>query len=192
MEDDISVDDTSAINRLKTGHISGLQSLVERYQAQAVDAAALIVRDRPMAEEIVQEAFLRGYHRIAQFDASRPFKPWFFRMVVNDAIKAAKRQKHQVSLDEPGAEVSSALIGWLEAYQDPPETLALRNELCRQVEQALAQLPPVQRGVIVRRYYLGLSDQELAEELHCAPGTVRWYLSLARQRLRVLLLPILK
>ena len=59
---------------------------------RAIRAAYLIVRDRALAEDLVQTAFLRAYDRIGQFDPSRPFAPWFLRSVVNDAVKAAMRR----------------------------------------------------------------------------------------------------
>ena len=82
------MEEQKAIARLKRGDISGLEALVRKYQVQAVRAAYLIIRDRALAEDIVQAAFLRAYERIGQFDAGRPFGPWFLRSVVNDAVKA--------------------------------------------------------------------------------------------------------
>jgi RNA polymerase sigma-70 factor, ECF subfamily len=180
-------EDLLAINQLKAGGISGLQTLVERYQAQAVQAAVLIVRDPALAEDIVQEAFLQAHKKIGQFDDSRPFKPWFLRIVINAAIKRAGRQRRSISLDTPGDEKSSALIEMLEANTQPPEDGAEQAELLEQVQAALWQLSPDQRAVIVKRYLLGMSDRELADELDCPPGTVRWRLSAARRRLRGLL-----
>lgn len=66
-----------ALARLKERDIGGLEFLVRRYQVQAVRAAYLVTRDRGLAEEVVQSAFLRAYERIEQFDARRPFRPWF-------------------------------------------------------------------------------------------------------------------
>lgn len=179
--------DQAAIAQLKAGQISGLQALVERYQAQAVQAATLITRDRAAAEDVVQEAFLRAYQRIAQFDAARPFRPWFLRMVVNDAVKAAQRRQRTVSLEAPARGADERLIEYLEATAGRPEDQAIQAELRGQIEAALRQLTPKQRAAVVKRYFLGLSDQELADELNCAPGTVRWYLSAARRQLRTLL-----
>src|SRR3954467_7626853 len=93
------MDEREAIARLAGGDISGLELLVSRYQVQAVRAAYLVCRNSALAEDIVQEAFLRAYERIEQFDPDRPFHPWFLRMVVNDALKAASRAGKVVSLD---------------------------------------------------------------------------------------------
>ncbi len=180
-------DDQTAIDQLKAGQISGLHSLVERYQVPAVQAAALIVGDPSLAEEIVQEAFLRVYAKIGQFDSSRPFKPWFFRIVVNAAIKAANRQRRSLSLDAEGEAGYAAIIAQLEATSFRPEETAEQAELRQQIQTALEQLSPIQRAVVVKRYFLGFSDRELADELDMAPGTVRWHLSAARRRLRSLL-----
>jgi RNA polymerase sigma factor (sigma-70 family) len=78
--------DQIAISRLKQGDLNGLETLVSRYQARAVHAAYLIVHDRPLAEDVVQMAFVKVAERIHQFDEQRPFSPWFFRIVVNDAL----------------------------------------------------------------------------------------------------------
>src|SRR5512134_519348 len=94
------MDDRTAISRLKQGNFQALEALVTRYQVPAVHAAYLIVRDRVLAEDVAQNAFLKAAERIHQFDEQRPFGPWFSRIVVNDAVKLAKKQKRNVPLDE--------------------------------------------------------------------------------------------
>ena len=74
--------------------------MVTRYQVPAVHAAYLIVRDRALADDVAYNAFLKAAERIQQFDDERPFGPWFYRIVVNDAVKLAKKQKRSISLDE--------------------------------------------------------------------------------------------
>ena len=103
------MEEREAIARLNRGDIAGLETLVRQYQVQAVRTAYLITRDRALAEDIVQAAFLRVYERIGQFDTKRPFGPWFLRSVVNDAIKAATRHEHQVYLVS-GAKVAFGVL----------------------------------------------------------------------------------
>jgi RNA polymerase sigma-70 factor (ECF subfamily) len=93
------MEERQAIARLQRGDISGLELLVRRYQVQAVRAAYLIVRDRHLAEDTVQAAFVRAYERIHQFDPTWPFGPWFLLSVVRDAIKAAGRRERLVPLE---------------------------------------------------------------------------------------------
>ena len=153
------------------------------HQTKALRVAYLITRDHALAEDIVQSAFIRVYDRIHQFDADRPFAPWFFRVVANDALKAiAKRDRHlPLELDEAAQhiELTSPEIGLDEMLE--------AAELSEAVAAVLDRLPPAQRTAIVLRYYLNLSDEEMSQRLDCAPGTVRWRLSVARQRMRQLL-----
>lgn len=183
------MEEQDAIMRLKQGDIAGLEALVRRYQVQAVRTAYLVTRDLPLAEDIVQAAFLRAYERIGQFDAARPFGPWFLRSVVNDAVKAARRYERQVPLgdceERSGDQVS--LADTLADQGAGPADLLEAAELRQAVWQALGQLPPSQRAVIVLRYYLELNESEMADALACPKGTVKWRLHAARGRLRTLL-----
>lgn len=174
-----------AITRLKRGDIGGLELLVKAYQVRAVRAATLITHDPALAEDLVQAAFVRAYERIHQFDDSRPFGPWFLRSVVNDAVKVVTRYRPQMALDDSPPEDSDPLA-------DPapgPDELLERAETQEAVWDALAQLPPEQRAVVVLRYYLGLSEAEIATEQRVPRGTVKWRLHAARDRLRDLLTP---
>lgn len=73
MEEPLS--DYQAIIRLKRGDLTGLDALIERYQLRAVRATYLIVRDRPLAQDIVQESFVQLGRKIHKFDQARPFPP---------------------------------------------------------------------------------------------------------------------
>ena len=153
------------------------------YEVRAVHAVILIVGDRGQAEDIVQNAFIRVFERIDQYDLKRPFGPWFFRIVVNDALKTVSRQKRLTSLDidNCGQEIK---------ITDPtplPEQLLEMQESRQQIWQALQQLPPNQYASVVLRYYLEMPEREIAEKLHGPVGTVKWWLYSAKQRLAKLL-----
>ena len=186
------MDEAEAIARLKAGDITGLHTLIERYQVQAVQTAALITQDRAMAEDIVQNAFVRIYQRIGQFDDTRLFRPWFLRIVINDALKAAVRQKRHISLDADNDAACLKLIERLEASVEKPEDIIERNEVRETIREAFKERSPRQRAAVVLRYYLGFSEEEMSSKLNCAPGTVKWHLYTARERLRTLLLPFVK
>lgn len=175
------MDERQAIARLKAGDIAALDTLVELHYVRAVRAAYLVTHDRPLAEDVVQAAFLRAYERRAQFDAARPFAPWFLRIVVNDAVKAVTRRPPLTldALDRPEAEPP-------DPGPDPLRRLE-QAETQAAVQAALEALPPDQRAAIVLRYYLDAGDDEIAARLDCAPGTVRWRLHAARKQLGVLL-----
>ena len=94
------MEDQLSISRIKQGDPGGLEALVQTYQVQAVYAAYLIVQDYALAEEIVQSAFVSVVEKIGQFDERRPFAPWFFKIVTNAAIKAARKQARLSALNE--------------------------------------------------------------------------------------------
>jgi RNA polymerase sigma-70 factor, ECF subfamily len=178
------MDERRAVERLKSGDIGGLESLVNTHQLRATRAAYLIVRDRALAEDVVQGAFVRAYERIGRFDAERPFGPWFMKIVVNDAIKAAKRRERTIPLHE-----SDAPDVRLADPERGPQEQAEESEDRRRIWAALEKLPPAQRAAIVERYYLGMSEAEMAESGSSPPGTIKWRLHAARKRLSKILRP---
>lgn len=181
------MDELEAISRLKQGDIAGLELFVRRYQVQALRVACLVTRDRSLAEDVVQDAFVRAYQRIGQFDSERPFGPWFLRSVVNAALKAASRAKRGVSLE---GELQSGDVLPLRSLRDAdiePEAMLERAETLREVRDAIDRLSPNQRAAIVLRYYLGLTESEMADQLGCPRGTVKRRLFEARERLKSLL-----
>lgn len=177
------MDDIQSIARLREGDIGGLEALVERYQIRALRAAYLITHDRALAEDVVQTAFLRVYRSIEKYDLSRPFAPYFMRIVVNGAIQAARRSGRHLTLESDD-------FSWedLIASDTPdPQTEAEAAELRDHIGQALGSLTTEQRAAVVMRYYLGLSESEMSAMLALPAGTVKWRLHAARKQLRVLL-----
>ncbi|HEY1015496.1 MAG TPA: sigma-70 family RNA polymerase sigma factor [Herpetosiphonaceae bacterium] len=175
-----------AIALLKRGDIAGLDPLVRQHQYQAVRAATLIIRDRAAAEDVVQSAFLRAAGSIKQFESGRPFGPWFLRIVLNDALKEAQRRERHASLDEAGAD-GLAPRDRLPDQLGGPELLLERGETREAVVSALNQLTPLQRAAIVQRYYLGMSEAEMASASAASAGAIKLRLHGARERLRKLL-----
>jgi len=176
-------DELSAIARLQRGDVGGLEFLVRKYHPRAVRSAYLVVHDYALALDIAQTAFIRVFERIRQFDAGRPFAPWFFKIVLRDARKVAERRARGAPLE--------ATVQPSTADPDPsPEDLWEQHELAQAVVAALAALPPAERVAIVQRYYVGLSEAEIAAASRTPIGTIKWRLHVARQHLRPLLQPI--
>ena len=187
-----SLEEKQAIARLKQGDLDGMEVLVRRYQVRAVSAAFLIVRDPKLAEDLVQDAFLRAAAKIGKFDESRPFGGWFLRSVVHAAIKAAQRQKRFIPLDgaeaDGGQDDENARVAhWLLDPDPCPELVVETQETRRMVWQALGQLTAEQRAVIVMRHFLEMNETEMTLELDRPLSTVRWRLRTARIRLRKIL-----
>ncbi|HVB63713.1 MAG TPA: RNA polymerase sigma factor [Nitrolancea sp.] len=158
------MDEREAIARLQRGDIAGLEALVARYQTEATRVAQLITRNRALAEDVVQSAFVRVYERIEQFDASRPFAPWFFRIVSNDAINAAQRSSRQISLT---ARPEGGNLDQLPDIAPGPDELLATLEQFDSVTAALDQLSPEQRC------YVGLKDHAAALRSSTRPQRLR-------------------
>ena len=178
------MEDQKAISRLKQGDFKALEVLVQRYQVPAVHAAYLIVRDRALAEDVAQNAFVKAAEHIHQFDEERPFAPWFYRIVVNDAVKLAKRQKRNVSLDGDLDERVQQTTEWLKDPSLLPERILEQKEIQAVILDAIDMLAPEQRAVIVMRYFLELSEADMSAKMDRPLSTIKWWLREARKRLR--------
>jgi len=180
------MEDRIAISRIKQGDLNGLETLVSRYQVQAVHAAYMIVYDQALAEDVAQTAFVKAAEHIHQFDEKRPFAPWFFRIVVNDALKLAKNQKRDLSLeslDEPTAQLAQ----WLADPSLKPEQLIEQKETRENILKAIQSLPPEQRAVVAMRYYLEMSEADMSTKMDRPLSTIKWWLRDARKRLHDLM-----
>jgi len=177
------MDEQQAIQRLKAKDISGLEFLVMCYQVKAVRTAYLITRDIGLAEDVVQDSFLQAYRSINGFDGARPFEPWFMRSVVNASVKVMQKSARQVEVREDAEELFSRLVERVESVESQVELLEIQSQLW----DAMQKLSPRQRAVIVQRYFLEMSEKEMAVESGAAAGTIKWLLNAARERLRGLL-----
>lgn len=134
--------------------------------------ARVLTGSRASAEDVVQEALMRAHMRWRRIGALDNPQAYVRRMLVNEYVSMQRRRWRLVSRAEvdPGLQVP-----------DPATAHADRSAL----QAELRRLSPRQRAVLVLRYYLGLSDNEIAEELGCTVGTVRGYASRALAGLRV-------
>lgn len=182
------MNDLQAIERILQGKADGLASLVDRYQERAVRAAYAITQNRQLAEDVVQTAFLRLFQTLHTFDRQRPFGPWFYRSVVNGAVKASRKDQRTVSLNTSlDSESGDTFAERLPDLAELPDEQVESEETKAQVREALAKLTPEQRAVIVMRYYLDLETSQISTQLDCPSATVRWRIHAALKRLRGML-----
>jgi RNA polymerase sigma-70 factor (ECF subfamily) len=181
------MEEKDAISRIKQGDLNGLEELVNRYQVKAIYSAYLILQDRSLAEEVVQNAFLKATEKIHYFDESRTFSPWFLRIVVNDSIQLIRERKRFEPICEEPDEESKKLARWLIDSQPSPEQEIEVKQIGESLKKALKILTPEQRKAVVLRYYLQMSEQEVSDRLAKPLTTVKWWLRSARKRLKSLL-----
>lgn len=173
--DSILPDEQLALS-LQHGQTEALSALVQRHHGPLLGYLyRLCGADRALAEDLVQETFLRVIRNLNQYRHPRPFKPWLYAIATNLA------RDHYKSADTRRTDVL-----------DEGESIALATDLsvgedARPIAQALAQIPVGQREVVILRYYQDLSLNEIAEALRIPVGTVKSRLSLGLGRLRTLL-----
>ena len=122
------MDDAQAIRRLKRGDLGGLEILMQRYQVKAARAAFLITHDESVAQDAVQETFIRICQRIHQFDESRPFEPYLIRSVIHAALNAVRGSGKFTSLDDESAEVEN-LLDRAASVETQVESTQLQHEI---------------------------------------------------------------
>lgn len=176
-----------AILLIKYGDLNGLEELVNRYQVKAVYSAYLILQDRSLAEEVVQNAFLKFAEKVEYFDESRTFSPWFLRIVVNDSVQVIRESKRLEPISEENDEDNQRVARWLIDSQPLPEEAIQVKESSETLRKALRSLTPEQRKAVVLRYYLQMSEKGVADTLARPLATVKWWLRSARIRLKNIL-----
>ena len=179
--------DDQVVARLKQGDLESMEELVSRYYLPAVRAAYLVVQDKSLAEDVVQNSFLCLNDTIRQFDPKRPFGPWFLRCVVNAAINMNHREARSFSLDQADEETNFSAESWLLDQNPGPAEQYEEAEKNQVIFRALGKLTPKQRAAVVMRYYLEMSESEMAIELDSPKSSLKWWLYSARTRLRELL-----
>ncbi len=148
---------------------------MRRYQDVAFRVALVITGDRDGAQDATQTAFIKAVQALGTFRTDAPFRPWLLRIVANEAKNRVRsRARHATGpLDERIVSLGPS-----------PAELAERNERHRELLAAVRTLSLPDQQIITYRYFLDLSESEIASLLGCPRGTVKSRLSRATVRLR--------
>lgn len=139
--------------------------------------ALRITGDPDAASDCAQEAFIRAYKALHQYDPALSFGPWIYRITTNASLNHVQRwHAHQTVVDE--------LPESVEPEDSGPEASALRQEALSEVVAAMAELPPPYRAALTLRHMQQLSYQEVADTLGIPLGTVKTHLHRARAALK--------
>jgi RNA polymerase sigma-70 factor (ECF subfamily) len=163
------------IARCRAGDARAYRLLVERYQDRAYALAYRMVRSRPDAEEIAQDAFVRAWRAIGDFRGDATFMTWLYRILVRLALDRAEalknRRAREIGVEDP---------------EEPKEPAAAPADggLARRLDRLLAELPPAQRATLTLFYYEDRPVSEIAEMLNMPENTVKTHMSRGRATLR--------
>ncbi len=171
--------DAGLVARLQRRDPHALAELYDRYGRLAYSLILRVVRDTGVAEDLVQETFLRVWNRVQGFDAEKgAVGPWLLAVARNRAIdylrSATGRARNSLELE---ATEHPALFSDMEKD-------ILRSDKTRRVKAALEKLPPNHRQVIELAYFEGLSQTEMAERMGQPLGTVKTWVRTALKNLR--------
>jgi RNA polymerase sigma-70 factor (ECF subfamily) len=157
---------------------------VSRYKFAALRVALLLVQDRALAEDSVQDSFLLAYRRADQVRAGAPFAPWFQRIVLSTArfsqrSATRRRERSLENLANRDAQPDAELLALHVPQALGAEQSAERGEVRATVVEAPRALALKQRVVLIARYFCGYQVDEVVHLLGCPAGTVRWRLRAA-------------
>jgi len=155
--------------------------LVERYQRRVVGVALAVVHNQEDALELAQETFIRAFQNLPKFESRSSFSTWLYRIAANIAIDFRRHEGRHAILR--GEEAENELARLPSSQGDSFKAVA-RSELSVRIQEALQELTPEHRAVILLREVEGLSYDEISEVLQCPRGTVMSRLHYARSRMR--------
>ena len=183
----VSSGDEELVALARQGNRRAFEALVERHERKAYHIAFGFSRDRETAKDLSQEAFLKAYSYLKNFDGRSSFYTWFYRIVVNVCLDYKRRNK-RAATDEFDETVETQMEPSHEPVQPPaPEQQVLTGQIARKVDAALRQLPAKQRTAFILKNHQGLSIKEIAETMETAEGTVKVHLHRAVTALRQIL-----
>ena len=172
--------DAVAVERTLAGDRDAYRILVERHSQNVYRLAYRMAGNSHDAEEIVQEAFLRGYQKLKQFAGQANFGTWVYRIAANYAIDRLRQLGARQRLATGAAQEQTETVS--DALSDTIK-LAQRET----VRRALAELPEEQKHTLVLAYFEGLTQSEIAAKLNAPLGTIKTRMRSGMIKLRALL-----
>lgn len=167
--------DARLVDRARHGDTDAFGQLVQRYERRVMKVIRRFMPDQDIALDLAQDAFLKAFDRLEQFDPSRRFGPWLFRIAVNttyDHLRKIKRKGKWALFSEAG-----------EDRVPDPQAPDPRGDLdlSQEVQAVLTDIPETYRTVLVLRDLEGFSTSEVAAVTERSEATIRWRLAEARR-----------
>src|SRR6202795_225050 len=179
-------DELTLVQAAKKGDVSAFEELVKRYDRNVFRIAQHITQNREDAEDVVQDAFLKAYSNLEQFQGQSKFYTWLVRIAVNAALMKLRRRRPErmVSLDEEVKTEDDSLPREVADWSPNPEQQYNQAELREILTRTIQGLPSGCRTVFVLRDVEGLSTEETAQALELSIPAVKSRLLRARLQLR--------
>ena len=182
------------VEKARGGNVRAFTELVTRYERNIFRLALHITQNREDAEDVLQEAFLKAFQHLDQFQGQSKFYTWIVRIAVNEALMKLRKRKSDrtVSLDEELDTGEDTLVREIAVWGEDPEQLYSREELQQILNQAIQSLSAPYRTVFALRDIEELSTEETAAALGLTIAAVKSRLLRARLMLREKLTRVFK
>ena len=179
-------EETLLVNAARGGDIGSFEKLVKRYDRKVFRIAQHITQNREDAEDVVQDAFLKAYQNLGQFQGQSKFYTWLVRIAVNEALMRLRRRRPErmISLDEDVKTEEDSMPREVADWSPNPEQQYSQGELKEILGKTIQGLPAGFRMVFVLRDVEGLSTEETAAALELSVPAVKSRLLRARLQLR--------
>ncbi len=187
-KDHSSADDQALVRSARAGDTGAFEELVARHRDKIYGRAYSMVHNEDEALDLSQEAWVKGWQRLAQCQGEASFGTWMTRIVINLCLDHLRKQKRQrtESIEELDEESGGVERQMPIVAANPTEGLE-RTELRRQIDRALGMLSYEHRTVLVLHEFQELEYKEIAKVMGCSIGTVMSRLFYARRKLAALL-----
>jgi RNA polymerase sigma-70 factor (ECF subfamily) len=178
--------DVALVDRVRGGDMLAFDILVRKYERQIFRIAQHITQNREDAEDVMQDAFLKAYEKLDQFQGNSKFYTWLVRIAVNESLMRLRKRRtgKMVSIDEDIATEEGSMPRDLADWAPDPEQNYGQTELAGILRKTIQGLPQGFRIVFVLRDVEGLSTEETAEMLGLSIPAVKSRLLRARLQLR--------
>ena len=171
--------DSILVSLYKNGDEKAFETLVKRYKSKVYTAIYLIVKDSYIAEDLLQDAFIKAVTTIktGRYNEEGKFLPWLLRIAHNLAIDHFRREKRYPTIV---MEDGNNVFDTMEFSEDSAESIQIKQETHARLRDMIDKLPPVQREVLIMRHYGDMSFQEIADatgvSINTALGRMRYAL----------------
>ena len=183
-----ALEDGTLVKRSQRGDMRAFEELVARHRDKVYSRALSMLRNEEDAVDVSQEAWVKGWQRLKQFQGESSFLTWMTRIVINlclDQLRKHKRQKSE-SIEELEEE-SGGVERQMPVLTVNPSAGLERGELRQKIDEALLKLTYEHRTVLVLHEFEELEYKEIAKRMDCSIGTVMSRLFYARRRMAALM-----
>jgi RNA polymerase sigma-70 factor (ECF subfamily) len=185
------LDDEELMQRLSYRDLTAFRALYDRYGSLVYSTVLRVIRDSQIAEDMVQEIFLRIWRKPQSYLAQRGrFATWLTSVARNRAVDEIRSRNRRFRYETASPEEQERDVPGSE--RDDPALTAELSDQRRLILNALADIPQEQRQIIELAYFGGFTQQEIAERLDQPLGTVKTRIRLGMQKLRVTLTPVIR